>query len=77
MHNALRQISAKIGTGSEDRGMNGAELRHNILELEGMLQKDKAEFGVCMIYAAKVRDSNVCFCKLSFNSVLIRCSHFY
>ncbi|XP_050383832.1 1-phosphatidylinositol-3-phosphate 5-kinase FAB1B isoform X2 [Argentina anserina] len=43
--NALRQIAEKrSGSGSVSGGIISAESRHQIVELEGMLQKEKVEF---------------------------------
>ncbi|KAI5336634.1 hypothetical protein L3X38_015902 [Prunus dulcis] len=43
--NALRQIAEKrSGSGSHTTGMVTPESRHQIVELEGMLQKEKVEF---------------------------------
>ncbi|XP_050135002.1 1-phosphatidylinositol-3-phosphate 5-kinase FAB1B-like [Malus sylvestris] len=43
--NALRQIAEKrSGSGSHSSGMVTPESRHQIVELEGMLQKEKVEF---------------------------------
>lgn len=47
MLNALRQIVEKrSGSGSITSGILTAESRHQIVELEGMLQKEKVEFEV-------------------------------
>lgn len=47
MQNALHQILQKISaTGSQDAGMRGRELQKQIVELEGLLQKEKEEFEV-------------------------------
>lgn len=48
VYKALRQILEKTsGTESLD-GMKAPESRHNIAELEVMLEKEKGEFEVCL-----------------------------
>lgn len=54
MHNALHQISVKIGAGSKDGGMKN-ESRLPISELEEMLERDKSELKVLDWMLLKIR----------------------